>query len=421
MDFSILFRLAILFILIILSAIFSGAETSLSSLNIIKIKQLKKEKVKEAYVLEKLLHNSSKTLATILIGNNIVNIAATAIATELTLEFFTGKEATIIVTTVMTIIVLVFGEITPKTYSSYNPNKVAIKIGKPLNLLSIIFTPVLFVLNKITRVIIKILGGNINNNKATLSEDEIKTIVDVGEEVGIIEKQEREMINSIFEIGDITVTEVMVPRIDMVYLDKNTSIEQAMKKVIDYGFSRIPVIDGSIDNITGILYAKDLLSYYFKNEQMMSENIKELFRPAYFVPESKKAIDLLTEMQLEKTHIAIVLDEYGGTLGLITIEDILEEIVGDILDEYDDDIDLIDYSDESTLIVNSKIAIEEINEILDLDLPEDDFESIGGFTFNLIGRIPYQGDKVEYKNILFEVLEVHNRRIKKIKIIKKKQ
>ncbi len=418
MDFSMISRLIILLLLIILSAIFSGAETALSSLNIIKIKQLKNKNVKEAVVLEKLLHNSSKTLSTILVGNNIVNIAATAIATEVALMFYTGQKATIIVTTVMTLLILVFGEITPKTYSNYNADKVAVKVSKPLNILSILFTPLLVVLNRITRLIIRVLGGSLSNNKATISEDEIKTIVDVGEEFGIIEKQEREMINSIFEIGDITVTEVMVPRIDMIYLDNKASVHEAMKKVMDCGFSRIPVIDGSIDNVMGILYAKDLLSYYFKNEDLTTAKIDKLPRPAYFVPESKKAIDLLTEMQLEKTHIAIVLDEYGGTLGLITIEDILEEIVGDILDEYDDDIDLIDYSDESTLIVNSKIAIEEINELLNLDLPEDEFESIGGFIFNLIGRIPIQGDIVEYKNILFEILEVNNRRIKKIKITK---
>jgi len=419
MDANTIFKLTLLFILILFSALFSGSETSLSNLNIIKIKQLKNKGIKEANILEGMINNPSKTLATILIGNNIVNIAATAIATELTIKLFKGPEATIIATVAMTILILVFGEITPKTYSSYNAEKVAIKLGKPIQLLTVFFSPILYILNKITRILIRLLGGNTVNNKTTISEDEIKTIVDVGEEVGIIEKQEREMINSIFEIGDIRVTEVMVPRIDMVYIDKNASISDAIKKVMEYGFSRVPVIDDSIDNVIGIIYAKDLLSSYFKYEKLSNQSIYDLIRPAYFVPESKKATDLLTEMQIEKIHIAIVLDEYGGTLGLVTIEDILEEIVGDILDEYDDDINLIDYSDKNILIVNSKIAIEEINELLETDLPEDEFESIGGFTFNLLGRIPVQGETVEFEDIIFEILEVNNKRIKKIKIIKK--
>lgn len=420
MDYSIVLRLAVLIVLLALSGLFSGAETSLSSLNIIGIKKLKKKGVKEAKILERLLNKSSKILATILIGNNIVNIAATAIATELTLSIFTGKQATFLVTIIMTILILVFGEITPKTYSSYNAEKVAMKLGRPLEVLSVIFSPILIILNKITKIIIKSLGGNINNNRATVSEEEIKTLVDVGEEVGIIEKQEREMIESIFEIGDIKVTEVMVPRIDIVYLEEEVSIENAIKKVIKFGYSRIPIIGESIDNVIGVIYAKDLLSCYLKSNKE-ELNIKRLIRPAYYVPQSKKAIDLLTEMQLEKVHMAIVLDEYGGTLGLVTIEDILEEIVGDILDEYDDEKDLVDYVDENTLVVRSQISIEETNDILGENLPEDEFESLGGFVFNLIGKIPNAGDTIEYNDIIFKILEVQNRRIKKIEIKKKNQ
>lgn len=417
-NYSILIKLVILIVLLCLSALFSSAETSLSSLNLISIKKLKKKGIQEAQILDRLLNKSSKILATILIGNNIVNIGATAIATELALSIFSPQQATFLVTVVMTILILVFGEITPKTYSSYNPEKVAMKLGRPLEMLSTIFSPILVVLNKITGILIPILGGNLSNNRATVSEEEIKTLVDVGEEVGIIEKQEREMIESIFEIGDIKVTEVMVPRIDIVYLEENVSIENAIKKVIEYGYSRIPIIDGSVDNIIGIIYAKDLLSCYLKNNREELK-IKSLIRPAYYVPQSKKAIDLLTEMQLEKVHISIVLDEYGGTLGLVTIEDILEEIVGDILDEYDDERELIEYIDENIIVVNSKMSIEEANDILGSNLPEDEFESVGGFVFNLLGRIPNIGDNIEYNDVIFEVLEVQNRRIKRLELRKK--
>lgn len=417
-DYSIMIRLVILVILLCLSGLFSSAETSLSSLNIIKIKQLKNKGVKKAEILDRLLDKSSKILATILIGNNIVNIAATAIATELTLSIVSGEKATLLVTVTMTILILVFGEITPKTYSSYNPEKVAMKLGRPLEVLSMIFNPILFVLNKITQILIRSLGGNITSDRNTVSEEEIKTLVDVGEEVGIIEKQEREMIESIFEIGDIKVTEVMVPRIDTVYLEEDTSIENAIKKVIEYGYSRIPIINESIDNIIGVVYAKDLLACYLRSGKE-DLKINDFIRPAYYVPQSKKAIDLLTEMQLEKVHMAIVLDEYGGTLGLVTIEDILEEIVGDILDEYDDEKNLIEYTDENIVIVNSKISIEETNEILGENIPLDDYESLGGFVFNLLGRIPRVGDVIEYNNIIFKVLEVQNRRVKKIELSKK--
>lgn len=414
-NYSIILRLAILIILLSLSGLFSGAETSLSSINLIRIKQLKNKGIKEAEILERLLNKSSKMLATILIGNNIVNIAATAIATELTLSIFEGKQATFLVTVIMTVLILVFGEITPKTYSSYNAEKVAMKLGRPLEVLSIMFSPLLVILNKVTKIIIRSFGGNISNNRTTVSEEEIKTLVDVGEEAGIIEKQERDMIESIFEIGDIKVTEVMVPRIDIIYLEEDVSLENAIKKVIKYGYSRIPVINKSVDNIIGIIYAKDLLSCYLMNDEEELD-IKRMIRPAYYVPQSKKAIDLLTEMQLEKVHISIVLDEYGGTLGLVTIEDILEEIVGDIFDEYDDESNLIDYVDNNVLIVNSKISIEEISDILDVELPMDEFESLGGFVFNLLGRIPKKGDIIEYNDIIFNVLEVQNRRIKKIEI-----
>ncbi|RKD27619.1 Hemolysin, contains CBS domains [Caminicella sporogenes DSM 14501] len=416
MDINIFVRLVLLIVLLSLSGIFSSAETSLSSLNIVNVKRLKRKGIREAQILEKLLKNSSKTLATILIGNNIANIAATAIATELTLMIFTGREATFIVTIIMTVLVLVFGEITPKTYAAYNPEKMAVKLAGLIDFLSIVFTPVLFVLNKITKVIIRIFGGNVASNRTVVSEEEIKTLVDVGEEMGIIEKQEREMINSIFEIGDIYVTDVMVPRIDMIYLEEKATIKDAIKYVLEHGYSRIPVISDSVDNIIGIIYAKDLLSCYFDEKNIEDLTIKDLIRPAYFIPQSKKAIDLLTEMQIKKVHIAIVLDEYGGTMGLVTIEDILEEIVGDILDEYDKEIDLIDYVDENTLIVDSKVSIEEINRIFSINLPDDEFDSIGGFVFNLIGKVPNINDTIRYEDISFKVLDIHNRRIKKVQI-----
>ncbi|MBB6217919.1 CBS domain containing-hemolysin-like protein [Anaerosolibacter carboniphilus] len=413
-------KLAILFILLTLSALFSSAETAITSLNIIKIRQIEGKSADKMAILERLFRNSPKIISTILIGNNIVNIGATAIATELTYKFFQGKNVTALVTVVMTLAILIFGEITPKTFSANNPEKVALRLGRPVELLSYVLYPVLKILNVLTNFIIRLLGGKITEVKSLVSEEEIMTLVDVGEEAGIIESQERKMINSIFEIGDIEASEVMIPRIDMIYLDEEATLEEALNIAIDYGYSRIPVIKDTVDNVTGILYAKDLLASLRKHdEQSPIIDIRTFIRPAYYVPESKKVNELLKEMQKEKVHIAIVLDEYGGTLGLVTIEDILEEIVGDILDEYDAEIDLIEHLSENTLIVNAKASIEEINEILDVELPEDEYDSIGGFVFNALGRIPVKDDTIELDNITIKVLSVHNRRIKQLEIVKK--
>ncbi|MCT4621206.1 MAG: hemolysin family protein [Marinisporobacter sp.] len=409
-------KLIILMVLLFLSGLFSSAETALTSMNIIKIKQLQNKEKKDAEVLERLMHKTPKILATILIGNNIVNIAATAIATELTFKLISGKNATVFTTVVMTTLILIFGEITPKTYSSHYPEKVAMKLGKPLEILSVVLYPVLKILTTITNFIIKLFGGDIKGTKTLVSEEEIKTLVDVGEEAGIIERDEREMINSIFEIGDIEVTEVMIPRIDMIYLEEESTLEETLSVVMKYGYSRIPVIKDTIDNVVGILYAKDLLIYSKKNSSNF--DILKLIRGAYYVPESKKVSDLLKEMQKEKVHIAIILDEYGGTLGLVTIEDILEEIVGDILDEYDNEIEFIEHLGENSLIVNAKASIEQINEILAVNLPEEEYESIGGFVFNLLGRVPVKGDEIELGDIKIKVLNVQNRRIKQLEIKK---
>ncbi|WP_129596778.1 hemolysin family protein [Anaerophilus nitritogenes] len=411
-------KIVLLMILLVLSALFSSAETALTSMNIIKVKQLQNEGEKNVDLLKKLMQKTPKILATILIGNNIVNIAATAIATELTVKIFKGTNTTVLVTFVMTILILMFGEITPKTYSSKYPEKVALRLGRPLEVLSIILNPILKILTGVTNFIMKLFGVNTKKTNALVSEEEILTLMDVGEEEGILQRDEKEMISSIFEIGDIEVTEVMVPRIDMVYLEQDASLGESLETVIQYGYSRIPVIKDTIDDVIGILYAKDLLIYSKEEEKNYEFDLLKFIRSAYYVPQSKKVRDLLKEMQKEKIHIAIVLDEYGGTLGLVTIENILEEIVGDIIDEYDNEIEYIEELGEYSLIVNAKASIEEINEILHIQLPEEDYDSIGGFVFNELGRIPLKGDEIETNQVKIKVLSVHNRRIKQLEIQK---
>lgn len=412
-------RIGILFILIILSAIFSSSETAITTLKIAKIRKLRETNEKKALLLERIKKQINMMLSTILIGNNLVNILATAILTEITVEVFKGSSSTLISTAIMTIIILIFGEITPKTYAAQNPEKVSVLIARPLVVLSFIFKPVLIILNFITGFFIKLMGGDINNTGPFVTEEEIRSLVDVGEEEGVVKLQEKEMIENIFEIDHIDVGDVMVPRIDIIAVSEDDTMEDALEKITKFGHSRIPVYKESIDNIVGILYAKDVLPFIgYKNVEINETKIIDIMRNAYYVPETKKVNKLLRELQFNKVHMAIVLDEYGGTEGLVTIEDILEEIVGDILDEYDVDIDLIEKINENTFNVKAEVSLEDINEIFLTDFPEEEFDSLGGYIFNTLGRVPIKGDKLENSKISIIVKKVTNRRVILVEITK---
>ncbi|EOD01875.1 hemolysin family protein [Caldisalinibacter kiritimatiensis] len=416
--FELYIRIFILFIFLLLSAAFSSSETALTSLTVSKIRKIREYNEEGANLLRRAKKKLNIILTTILIGNNIVNIAATAILTELTVTLFKGSNSTLIATAIMTTLILIFGEITPKSFAAQNPAKVAIKSIKILEFLSKIFWPIIFILNKITTFIVKILGGKVESNQYFVTEEEIRLMVDIGEEEGVLEQQEREMIEGVFEIDDIEVTEVMVPRIDIIAVSEDATLNEVLDLIITYGHSRIPVFKDSIDNIVGILYAKDTLTVLSKDTYKEEISISKLMRPAYYVPETKKINKLLKELQQNKIHMAIVLDEYGGTEGLVTIEDILEEIVGDILDEYDNEIDMIEKTDDSLYLVKAGVSLEEINEIFNTDLPEEDFDSLGGFVFSTLGRLPVRGDIVEYDDLCMTVTKVQNRRIKQIQISK---
>ncbi len=412
-------RIALVFILLLFSAFFSSSETAITSIPIAKIRQLKEEDEESAEILKNMKRKTNDIIASILIGNNIVNTAATAVLTELIVAKFVSENSTLIATVIMTILILVIGEITPKSFAAQNPVKVAVRVAKPLELLATVFKPILFILTKLTNGVIKLLGGDIVTNTPFVTEEEIRSLVDVGEEEGTIRHQEKEMIEGIFEINDIDVSEVMVPRIDIIAILEEANLREALDLIITYGHSRIPVYRDTIDNIVGILYAKDMLPFAsFKDQRFEEKSITELMRPAYYVPETKKVNQLLKELQQQKVHIAIVLDEYGGTEGLVTIEDILEEIVGDILDEYDNEVDLIEKINDNVFIIKADISLEEINEVFEANLPEEDFDSLGGFVFSSLGRVPVQGDIVVYGDLQMTVMELDNRRIVAIEVRK---
>lgn len=414
---SMYMRIIVVFVLLLFSAFFSSSETAITSIPIAKIHQLKEEDEESAEILKNMKRKTNDIIASILIGNNIVNTAATAVLTELIVERFVSKNSTLIATIIMTLLILVIGEITPKSFATQNPVKVAVKVAKPLELLATLFRPILFILTKTTNIIIKLLGGEIVTNNPFVTEEEIRSLVDVGEEEGTIRHQEKEMIKGIFEINDIDVSEVMVPRIDVIAISEEANLREALDLIITYGHSRIPVYKDTIDNIVGILYAKDMLPFAsFKDQRFNEKGITELMRPAYYVPETKKVNQLLKELQQQKIHIAIVLDEYGGTEGLVTIEDILEEIVGDILDEYDNEVDLIEKIDDNVFLVKADVSLEEINETFSTNLPGEDFDSLGGFIFSTLGRVPVQGDIVIYEGLQMTVIELDNRRIVTVEV-----
>ncbi|SJZ96261.1 hemolysin family protein [Selenihalanaerobacter shriftii] len=408
-------ELVALGVLFILSGFFSGSETALMSVNRVKIKHLTQEDDQKAKIVDRLLDQPDKLLTTILVGNNLVNIAASSIATALAIDLF-GTKGVGIATGLVTLFILIFGEITPKSFATQNSVLASKWVSRYIEIFSYIFAPFIKILTFVTSFIIKALGGKPNQRKPFVTEEEIKKFVNVGEREGVIEADEREMINSIFDFDDTIVKEIMIPRIDMVCVEVSTPIKELVELIIDLGYSRVPVYNDTIDNIVGIVYAKDLLNFLNKDKPA---EIKKIMRPAYYIPETKEIDSLLTELRKEKIHMAIILDEYGGTEGLVTIEDLLEEIVGDIQDEYDVEEKQIKVISENEILADSRVDIDEINEIMEVDLPEENYETISGFILSILGYVPEEQEEIEFENLTLVVENTIQRRISKVRIIKK--
>lgn len=404
-----------LLILLGFSAFFSASETAFTTVNKIRIRHLAEEGNKRAQLTRKLLTQPNRLISTLLVGNNLVNIWATAIATSFFINLFAEKGAGIS-TLVMTIIVLVFGEITPKTFAARRPEQVTLKVIPSVNIVCLLLSPFSKVLNALTGGIIRIFGGSQPENPL-LTEEELRMLVNVGQEEGFIDAGERDMIDSIFEFDDTIVREIMVPRIDIVGININETLEDVSNLVIAGGHSRIPVYEQSIDNIVGVIYAKDLLKPLLRGEPKKT-TLAELMRPAYYVPESKRVRDLFEELRKEKVHMAIILDEYGGTAGLITIEDLIEEIVGDIQDEYDQEEESIQLLEDGSYLVDARTTISELNELLDVNLSDEEYETVSGLVFHYLGRLPAAGEEldIELLHIIVDKLDGH--RVDKLKIYK---
>ena len=417
-------QLGLLFLLLLLSATFSGTETAFFAVNKVKMQNLLGDKWRRQKALSMIIEHPQKMLAALLVGNPSVNIIASVLVASISLKIWGGvysdRWVALIASGITTALLLLFGEVTPKIIAAVFAERITLLMAGPIYLFSLILTPVIAVINWISHGIIRLSGGRITDAAAPLvTEEEIRTAVTLGEEAGELEEEEKEMIHSIFEFGDTSAHEVMVPRTDMTAIDVTAPLKDALDLVLDTGHSRIPVYEDTVDNVIGIIYARDLLACM--RDKHTDAGIRETMRPAYYVPEAKKVDDLLRELRRRRVHMAIVIDEYGGTAGLVTIEDLLEEIVGEIRDEYDvQEEELFRILDENTYLVDGRMSIDEINEMLDVRIPKDGFDSIGGYIFSEIGDIPGVGERLELPDLGLELVidKTDGRRISKVKIIK---
>lgn len=423
MDYDWFLRLILLIVSIILSAFFSGSEVALFSLDKKKVRELKKSHRIVGSYTQVLLENPKRLLVTILLGNTIVNISASIIAVLIAIDaaayFNISKEVALFVQIIiLTTIIIFVGEITPKLWANKYPSQFAQFVAVPLYWFSIIFYPIA----KIITDILKFITARVKPDKTrtALKEIEISELADFGAEKGTFEEGESEIIQSIVDFKDVTAREVMTPRVDITAVSIDTDIDELMKVITESGHSRIPLYDSNLDNILGIIYAKDLLPYLRNPELKKTISLKKISREAMFVPETKMINDLLHEFQDKKMHLGIVVDEYGGTAGLISLEDIIEEIVGDIRDEFDREEKEIVKLNDNSFIVLGKVSIDELNELLEMDFSSenDDYDTVGGFIFNQAGIIPQQGFHFTYNNYKFTVKEVVNKRINKVLIEK---
>ena len=414
-DPSDTYQIIILLILLALSAFFSSNETALMSVNKIRLRSLADDGNKRAAMALDILENQMpKLLSAILIGNNIVNISASSLATTLAYSF--GGYMVSIVTMILTVLILIFGEITPKNYATINAEKITLRYIPVFKFLMTIMTPVIFIINLFSRGVMRLMRVDPDAASKAMTEEELRTIVDVSHEDGVIESDEKEMIYNVFDLGDATAKDIMVPRVHVTFADVESTYDELIEIFREDKFTRLPVYKDSQNNIVGIINMKDLL-LYDKNEEFV---IDHFLRKPHFTYETKSISDLLVEMKDSTFNIAIVLDEYGDMAGLITLEDILEEIVGNIMDEYDEDQEHIKNRGKDEYVMEGSTPLEEVEELLDITFDEEEFETLNGFLISKLDRIPEPDEQfdVDYKGYNFKILSVVKKMIGSVLVTK---
>ena len=414
MDSKSIIDIVVVFILLGLSAFFSSAETAFTTVNAIRIRSLIDDGNKRAKTVADIIEHSGKMLSAILIGNNIVNISVSALVTTLTIRIW-GDFATGIATGVLTVLVLIFGEITPKTAASVHSEKIALLYAPIVRFLMIILTPVIFVIDWLAGLVMKIFHIDLKSRKQKITEDELRTFVKVSHEDGVIEKEERQIITNVFDFGDSLAKDVMIPRIDMTLANINASYNEIIQLFRETQYTRIPIYEDQPDNVVGILNIKDLIL----NTSDAVFHIADIMRNPFFTFEQKNTSDLFKEMQYNSTSVAIVLDEYGVASGMITTEDLLEEIVGEIRDEYDED-EKAPFTkiNEDTYVVEGSYKLDDLNDLLQTSFESEDNDSVAGLIIEHLDRMPEVGDSIEIDGYRMKVEHVSSNRVEDVKIEK---
>ncbi len=415
----------LLLVLLIINGFLATARSALINVRKARLRQLVEDGVGAARTAERLAEDASRLLATTQLGMMLTSFFAGAVVAVISapslaeaLQPWLGEAsypvAFVVVVFVAAIIMLIFAELVPETIAVQHSERLALWLAGPLTLLSVVVMPLVRLMVWLSNTVARLFGAAPRGELAFVTEEEIKTLVDAGEEEGVIQEEEKEMIYSIFELGDTLAREVMVPRIDIVALDVSIPMLEALDAIMEAGHSRIPVYGETIDNIQGVLYAKDLLPYL--REGRTDVPLRKVLRQAYFIPETKKASDLLPDLQQRRVHMAIVVDEYGGVAGLVTIEDLLEEIVGEIQDEYDTEEPFVEFISDSEYVFDARLDLDDLNRLMDVDLPTDESDTLGGFIYTELGKVPAVGDQVFFADMGFTVESVSGRRIKKVRV-----
>lgn len=416
MDGASPYLIGLLICLVCCSAFFSASETALTSLSKIRLRNMVEEKIKNADKISRLLDDPQRLLSSILIGNNLVNNGASALTTALAIQVFRGDAGSGagFATALITIVILIFGEITPKTIAAQQAEKIALIVVNVISVVVFVLRPVVMVLNVATGFLTRLLGHNPNAKVPVITEAELKTIVNVSHEEGVLESEERIMINNIFDFGDAKARDIMAPRTDMVTVSSDVSFEEFVGLVKEEGYSRFPVYEEDIDDIVGILYVKDV---FFLEPHEFSA--KKYMREPYFTYETKPLVELFAEMRQNRLAVAVVLDEYGGTSGLATMEDIIEEIMGEIADEYDfDEQEEIKVIKEDEYVVEGGTRLEEFNKMVGSNLESDEVDTIAGYVLMILGNFPEGGEILELEDLKFVVEEMDKNRISKLRVYK---
>ncbi|MBO5031718.1 MAG: HlyC/CorC family transporter [Lachnospiraceae bacterium] len=414
MDTSGVIQLVILAVLLVLSGFFSSAETALTTISSVKVRAMADENpTKSVITLQKILDKKSKLISAVLIGNNIVNISASSLMTSLVIRIF-GNAAVGIATGVLTLLVLIFGEIVPKTWAMCNNEKLSLAYARVIYFLMQVLTPIIFIIDKIAGIFLGLMHID-PSNRVVMTETELKTYVDVSHEDGVIEQEEKNLIYNVFEFGDSVAKDIMIPRIDMTTVDVNASYEELLTIFRESMYTRLPVYEDEIDNIIGIVIVKDFLLVNDKE----SFRIRDIMREGYYTYEYKKTADLLLEMRLITTNVAFVLNEYGATVGMITVEDLLEEIVGEIRDEFDaDEAELLKKLSDNEYEVSGSMKLDDINDALGTKFDSEDYDSIGGIMIELLDRFPAEGESVITQDkVTLTAKKVENNRIETVTIL----